>query len=158
MLKYCYRKWERNREKLEERLRSDPKLLVNGNYEDFLKITIATIFNDDDESYGDFTWDTDAITTIDNGDYQGTLLFVIPLDTYQPSEYEYLMTYAGYGSCSGCDFLQSIQPWDAEDISDKTIENFMSLCLNFVQNMIRPYNHGWRHSDEFEHVNMKGEA
>lgn len=101
-------------------------------------------------------WDAENITVVDNGDYQGTQLFLIPRDTYQPSESEYLMTYVGYGSCSGCDTLQAIQDWSIDDrlLEPEQVEDFMKLCKDLVTNMILPYNIGWRASSEFEPVKI----
>jgi hypothetical protein len=150
MLKYCYEKWNKNQNSLEAKLREVD--LSAQNYESLLALTIDCIFNDGDYNY---QWDTESITEIDNGDYQGTLLYLIPESTYQPSEREYLMTYMGYGSCSGCDLLQAIQPWSKEDTTEETIKNFMSLCKDFVTNMIKPYNTGWRQDDKFEHITIE---
>lgn len=149
MLKYCYEQWDKNKSLLEEELRK-AKLCDYG-YEDLLKLVVDTILN----PTGDYSWDSSKITTIDDGDYQGTLLFLIPEKTYQPSEYEYLMTYIGYGSCSVCDYLQSIEPEYGEETTDEDIKNFMGLCKDFITNMIKPYNTGWRQEDCFEQVTMK---
>jgi hypothetical protein len=119
-----------------------------------LELTVNCILNDEENSP---KWDAGEITEIDNGNHQGTLLYLIPERTYQPSEYEYLMTYIGYGSCSGCDLLQSIQPWDKSKITDETVKDFMSLCKDFITNMIKPYNCGWREDSRFEHVTLEEE-
>ncbi len=73
--------------------------------------------------------DPERIHTIDDGDYQGTLLYVIAAKGYQPSTY--WAVYVGYGSCSGCDTLQSIQ-YDETDAA-KRVDQFMSLALHIVQ-------------------------
>lgn len=153
MMKFCYEKWDENKDKLEAALRKAD--LHDQTYESLLKLTVTHILNDDltaDAIYGG--WNVDKITTIDDGDYQGTILFVIPRNTYQPSEYQYLMTYIGYGSCCCCDYLQSIEPDYGEAGTDEDIKNYMSLCKDFITNMIKPYNCGWRQEDEFEHVTM----
>lgn len=150
MLRYCYEKWNKNRSTLEKKLRETN--LCGVNYLDLLKLTVKCIFNDD---AFDVKWDTENITEIDNGDYQGTLLYLIPGDYYQPSESEYLMTYIGYGSCSGCDLLQSIQPWDRSKVTEETIKDFMSLCKDFVTNTVKPYNYGWRSDGRFEQMTME---
>ena len=93
--------------------------------------------------------DLEKITEIDNGDYQGTLLFLIPFDTYQPFEYEYLMTFVGYGSCSGCDTLQSIQHGYHQKLTEGQVNDFMTLCKDILTNTIRPYNCGWREQEVF---------
>ncbi len=153
MLKYCYKQWDKNKDRLEAALRKTDISRVE--YRDLLILTVENIFNDSE--YCQPRWNTKRITQIDDGDYQGTLLFLIPEDTYQPSEYEYLMTYIGYGSCSCCDTLQSIQPYSDEETTDEDIDEFMTLCKDFVTNMIKPYNHGWRYKEEFDHVTMEVE-
>lgn len=157
MLKYCLEKWNKNRDRLENSLRTLPNL-YELNYHALLQFVVADILNDDDEY--DLKWDYEHITEIDNGDYQGTLLYLIPEETYQPNEYEYLMTYIGYGSCSGCDTLEHIRMgfyYDKEP-SDEVINEYMALCKDFVTNMIKPYNCGWREDDRFEVVTMGDEG
>lgn len=152
MLKYCYEKWDKNKSILESELRKAD--LTSQSYKSLLELVVRCILNDGQEESYDM-WESKRITEIDDGDYQGTLLFLIPKNTYQPSEYEYLMTYIGYGSCSCCDYLQSIEPWDNKDVTDETIKKFMGLCKDFVTNMIKPYNCGWRQDDNFERVTME---
>ena len=151
MLKYCYEKWDKNKGKLEEALRKTDLSRVS--YRELLILTVENILNDDE--YHDYDWDTGEITEIDNGSYQGTLLYLIPMDSCDPAEYDYLMTYIGYGSCSYCDHLQGIQPDFDEEANDEDIKNFMSLCKDFITNTIKPYNAGWRQNDIFEHVTME---
>ena len=52
--------------------------------------------------------DIDSMTIIDDGDYQGTQIFIIPFNTYQPDTNDYVFTHNYYGSCSGCDTYQNI--------------------------------------------------
>ena len=153
MLKYCYERWNQNKDKLEAALRETDLTMVG--YMDLCALVVKHILNTDDQEFSYENWDPNKITVIDDGDYQGTMLFLIPQNTYQPSEYGYLMTYIGYGSCTVCDYLQSIQPWDKSEIDDETIKDFMGLCKDFVTNMIKPYNSGWRQDDEFEHISME---
>ena len=94
----------------------------------------------------------EEITEIDNGDYQGTLLYLIPFKTYQLSENEYLMTYVGYGSCSGCDTLQAIQDYSEKPLTEGQISDFMALCKDILTNTIKPYNHGWRETEDYNQV------
>lgn len=147
MLKYCLRKWNENKKKLEEELLKDPDL-NSCEYKHIVKKVVDIILNTNENN----PWSSASITEIDNGDYQGTLLYLIPRDTYQPSEYQYLMTYVDYGSCSGCDTLQGIQNCSDETISEDQLKDFMSLCKDIVTNMIKPYNSGWRNEDEFTEV------
>ena len=153
MVKHCVKKWNDNKDNLEKKLRK-----VSGwnscDYKDLVALIVEQILNNGEE---DGKWNTGAITEIDNGDYQGTILFLIPRNTYQPFEGDYLMTYVGYGSCSGCDTLLSIQDFSDELLTDRQVRDFMMLCKDIVVNMILPYNTGWRHSDEFDPCDTKTE-
>ncbi len=154
MLKFCIEQWNKNKDKLRKDIEDNFAEYNNASYKDLVVKVVDIIFNDEDDYYGD-KFDSENITEIDNGDYQGTLLYIIPQNTYQPSESEYLMTYVGYGSCSGCDTLQAIQMWnfDDEGVSgdekEQFIKDMLGLCLNLVQNTIKPYNYGWRKDDRF---------
>jgi hypothetical protein len=154
MLKFCVEQWDKNKGKLEQDIINNLKEYNDYSYKELIKKVVALVINDKDSDYGD-DWDSEHITEIDNGDYQGTLLYMIPLKTYQPAEYDYLMTYVGYGSCSGCDTLQAIQMWfwDDKDVEqgkkDQFIRDMMSLCKDLVQNIIKPYNYGWRSDDKY---------
>lgn len=158
MIKFCVQQWDRNKDKLRKHL-SERTDMNDCSYLDLVKLVVEYIFNNNDYGYG-HTYDKDKITEIDNGDYQGTLLFLIPIDTYQPSEYEYLMTYVGYGSCSVCDTLQSIQLWSSDDklLTPEQLNNFMGLCKDIVQNTIKPYNANWRYDELYEEVKNANEG
>lgn len=147
MIKYCKEKLDKNEYKLRNKI-MDCKTKEDWNYEDIVKISIDNILNDDD----DINWDIENITVIDNGDYQGTELYLIPRKTYQPSEYEYIMTYVGYGSCSGCDTLLCIQ--DYGNSEEEQVNEYMRLCKDIICNIIKPYNHGWRSDDIFNQVEV----
>jgi hypothetical protein len=123
MLKFCVEQWDKNKGKLEQDIINNLKEYNDYSYKELIKKVVALVINDKDSDYGD-DWDSEHITEIDNGDYQGTLLYMIPLKTYQPAEYDYLMTYVGYGSCSGCDTLQAIQMWywDDKDVEVPTFK------------------------------------
>lgn len=146
MLKYCLEKWEKYKGELEEDIRQDATL-NDCDYLYLVKKVVSIILNGDGAE-----WDAGKITQIDNGDYQGALIFLIPMNTYQPTEYEYLMTYVDYGSCSGCDTLQAIQDWGEKKLTEPQVKDFMTLCRDLVCSIIRPYNCGWREDEEFETV------
>lgn len=151
MLKYCLKKWDENKNNLEKQLRTDTTLNTC-EYVDLVKLLVTHVLNQG-ENY-DLKWSVKRITVVDNGDYQGTQLFLIPLDTYQPTEDEYLLTFVNYGSCSGCDTLQAIQNWDEKLLTEKQVKDFMSLCKDLLTNMIKPYNYGWRFKEEFEQCTL----
>ena len=155
MLKYCLEQWDKNKNKLEESL-SKNRELNECDYETLVELTFDVIFNTDVE-YG-MELDIENIIYIDNGDYQGIQLYLIPFKTYQPSEYECLMTFVNYGSCSGCDTLQSIQSnrYDDDNYNDDNVvptatqlKDYMALCEDLISNTIKPYNSGWRENEDF---------
>lgn len=162
MLKYCYHKWDCNKNGLREVIRND-KNINSCDYKYLVKLVTRYILNGEFPSKlskGNWKWDAENITEVDNGDYQGTLLFLIPRDCYQPSEYEYLLTYAGYGSCSGCDSLLNIQEcyrFEEELPSEEQVKEYMELCKDLVTNMVKPYNNGWRQDDLFDQVTVEDE-
>lgn len=151
MIKIMKDRWSKNNNKLREALaeRTD---LNQCSYEDLVKLTFEYIFNSTSDELCSDRLDIKHITEIDNGGYQGTYLYIIPFDTYQPSESEYLMTYVGYGSCSGCDTLMSIQDWGDDKLTENQLNKFMSLCKDIICNTIKPYNIGWRQDDAFDPV------
>ena len=158
MLRIIVLAWDENRDKLREAL-SQRTDLDSIEYIDLVKLTFEVVYNSSVAvafPYEDRKIDLEHITVIDNGNYQGTLLFVLPFDTYQPSENEYLMTFVGYGSCCGCDTLQAIQGYyDGDTPSEKQLNEFMMLCKDILTNTIKPYNNGWRYSELFDQ--FKGE-
>lgn len=149
--------WNDNKENLREKLSKD-KNLKDCDYTYLVKITFETIYNNHPNCVRPLN--IERIKTIDDGDYQGTLLFLIPEDCYQPIGSDYLMTYVDYGSFSGCDTLMNIQSIrdDNSFPSTKQVDRYMQLCLNLVQNTIKPYNIGWRYDARYAIVDYnKGE-
>ncbi|MFO0452108.1 MAG: hypothetical protein ACK52I_26230 [Pseudomonadota bacterium] len=98
-------------------------------YGDIVKAVIQVITGDD---YDDI--DPERIHEIDDGDYQGTLLFVIASKAYQPSDY--WSVFVSYGSCSHCDTLQSIRGWDLDEVpTADQVSQYMTLALHIVQGL-----------------------
>lgn len=160
MLRYCAEKWNKNKKFLEYAIRSIPEKWEHWSYEDLVKFVVIYILNDAKKSLGFASdeYDSDNITEIDNGEYQGTLLFTIPKKVYQPGAREYLLTYVDYGSCSGCDTLQDIHmsARSAKDKGDEEkemiVKDYLSLCLHLLQNMVKPYNSGWMYDPMYNIV------
>lgn len=159
MIKYCRDKWEQNRDKLEYFFRHT-NYLGEYSYEDILMFTVKYILDDGECLDTLCDWDYAKIHQIDDGEYQGTLMFLIPrANWYQPAEYDYILTYISYGSCSVCDTLQSIQSdyrfAETEEGKEQVIKDLMTLCRDMVNHMIVPYNHGWRAKEEYNQVEWK---
>lgn len=139
MNKYCVDRWDKNKDRLQKRIENSLDHNRWG-YVDLVKLVIEEILNPGAEFEYD-TWNSEEITVIDNGDYQGSQLFLFHKDLYQPSPADYLITFEYYGSCSGCDTLMSIQDWSYEPElpTEKQVKDYMSLCLNLIQQMRFPY-------------------
>lgn len=107
------------------------------NYTDIVA-AVVTMLHDEDQ-YNSI--DPTRIHEIDDGDYQGTLVYVIGASGYQPSTYWYVKVY--YGSCSGCDTLQDILSGnyghetdeEAKEWKDHAIDQLMTLALHIVQGL-----------------------
>lgn len=77
--------------------------------------------------------DPNRIHEIDDGDYQGTLVYVIGGSGYQPYEYWYVKV--SYGSCSGCDTLKSIRGYENGKPSKEQVQQYMTLALHIIQGL-----------------------
>ena len=87
--------------------------------------------------------DPDIIYEIDDGNYQGTLVYLTPETGYQPNEY--YIVFVGYGSCSGCDTLEAVKSdsgsrmrsltgtWGDYPPDEEAIKEYMTLALHIVQ-------------------------
>ena len=89
------------------------------------------------EGYGRGAYDDPdpkRITVINDGDYQGTLLFIVGAAGYQP--YKYWACKVSYGSCSGCDTFQANRDGYGDDeISDREAEGNYTMMLHMVQSI-----------------------
>jgi len=85
------------------------------------------------EDYG--SPNAEKIHEIDDGAYQGTLLFIIPEDTYQPHDYWYVRVW--YGSCSGCDTLEGIRGYYDEKPTEQQTKDYMTLALHILQGITK---------------------
>ena len=119
-------KWDANRERLRKYYEEHISVYRTCDYVDVVKTVVKVIVNDKYTSYN-----YENITVVDDGDWQGTQLFIIPEDTYQPGPEEYLVTYEYYGTCSGCDTLMAIQ----EEDESYLIDGLMSMSLHLIQQM-----------------------
>ena len=71
--------------------------------------------------------DPERIQEIDWGDYQGTLLYIVGAEGYQPSTFFSMVV--SYGSCSGCDTLQSVLD------EDDPIPGLFDLARNMLSSI-----------------------
>lgn len=130
MIKEFCLAWEKNKDKLEEYLRTTPQSEY-GSYKDLVRSIFNIVINTDERIYDQY--DTENIVSIDDGDYQGTLIFILHRDTYYPDVSDYVFTSVDYGSCSGCDTLLSISGYEDDIPSDEQVEDYMTLCLHLLE-------------------------
>lgn len=126
MIPEIIKKWNENKYKLEEYFRNTEQIYYN-NYLDILEKIIELVLENE--------YDANKITMIDDGDYQGTQIFLIPRKTYQPTIEDYLITHTYYGSCIGCDTLQAIHRYKEEYPTEQQIKDYMQLALHLLQKM-----------------------
>lgn len=100
-------------------------------YTDVVRNVMVILGEEDYSSF--YKPDPTRIRVADDGDYQGTLLFIIGADGYQPDHYWAVKV--SYGSCSGCDTLQSIQDYSSDTPSESQVNDYMTLSLHIVQGL-----------------------
>ena len=100
--------------------------------EDYLEIVrgVVSLFDMDEGDEAD-TPDPNRIYEIDDGECQGTLVFVIGDKSYHPHNYWYVKI--GYGSCSGCDTLIGIRGYSNKKPTQEEVGEYMILALHIVQ-------------------------
>ena len=125
MIKRFISDWEKNKEDVRVALTTAHPV----SYKEIVKLVITAVSKDHDYDYPD----PKRIHVIDDGDYQGTLLFVIGGQGYQPNDYYFVKVY--YGSCSGCDTLQGISDYSNDPPTEGQVKDYMTLALHIFQNL-----------------------
>jgi hypothetical protein len=131
MISSIIEQWENNKSKLENYFRTTDQYEYCG-YKQIVEKLFELCITNADEYCG---FNIERMTVIDDGNYQGTKLFIIPKDTYQPSVDDYITTHTYYGSCSGCDTLQSICGYDYGLPTEEQVKLYMTLALHLVQKL-----------------------
>ena len=134
MIQEIIKRWEENKYKLEEYF-STTKQEKFASYEAIVQKIFELVINSDEDSYERFN--INKMTVIDDGYYQGTQIFIIPKDTYQPNIDDYLITHTYYGSCSGCDVIHDIRNYSSGLPTEQQVKEYMILALHLVQKMKR---------------------
>ena len=131
MIKEFVEKWDKYKENLENYFRNTRQEEYQ-DYKDIVKALFENVINKDEtDSWNKFN--LKEMTLIDDGDYQGTQIFIIPLDVYQPNTSNYVVTNTYYGSCSGCDTLMAIQDYEVGLPNEEQIKDYMELALHLLQ-------------------------
>ena len=135
MIPEIIKKWEARKHLLEGYFRNTKQDEYN-EYGKIVKKIFELVINEEGDY--DNEWNVGKMTTIDDGDYQGTQIFFIPNSGYQPSIEDYIITHTYYGSCSGCDTLQAIMSYDYDEKpNEHQVKEYMDLALHLVQKMKR---------------------
>ena len=126
--------WELNKDDLKEYIRHHKLEEYADDYKSLVRTLFEYVINA--EKTNDYErYDIDDIKVIDDGDYQGTQIFILHKDDYQPSVDEYVYTSNYYGSCSGCDTLLNITNYELDELPSKEqVEELMTLFLHLLQN------------------------
>lgn len=129
MIKEFVKAWDKRKSDLEKYFKTHKNSEYHG-YISLVKLLFQVVINPEVKS----EYDLELIHEIDDGDYQGTVLFIIPQNTYQPCASQYVFTSAYYGSCSVCDTLQGIQDRRWDELPDaEQVDEYMALCLHLLQ-------------------------
>ena len=132
MIKEFIEAWDAKKHLVEEDFRKE-----HPSYSSIVKSVVKIMT--DIPNHG--TLDPERIHVIDDGSWQGTILYIIATDTYQPSEGDYYFVSNYYGSCSGCDTLEGIRDnyTDFRDSdkppTDEQVDQYMMLALHIVQGL-----------------------
>ena len=121
-------RWYRYKGELEDYFRNTPQQEYS-EYSDIVKLLFEKIINQEDVC----EFDTENFLVIDDGNYQGTQIFIFHKNVYQPNIEDYVYTDTYYGSCSYCDTLQGISHYDDGCPDEEQVKSYMQLALNLLQ-------------------------
>lgn len=128
MIKELVSSWEENKDLVrQELLKKHPE-----DYKELVTMLLSKVATP-------LNLDLSNLTELDHGDYQGSLVYIIPENTYQPCTYYGAMI--SYGSCSVCDTLQRIKDYSDGLPNEEQVEQYMALCLHIVQKFKKLF--GW---------------
>ena len=142
MNKHFVRCWEKDKHKLAEWFANTDLSWIN--YGKIVEKLFDLVLTPDTGYSYNSRFKTINIKTIDDGDYQGTMLFLIPEDTYQPDEFQYVVVTVDYGSCSGCDTLLRITEHSDGLPNNQQVSDLMTIALHLVQSAKYVYEKGER--------------
>ena len=94
---------------------------------EILRQIIIHVLNGGDKS---MNINPDEISVIDDGNYQGTQIFLFHVERYQPDVEDY------YGSC---DVLLGISDYEGGLLNEEQIKEYMYLSLQLIQKIKKLY-------------------
>jgi hypothetical protein len=128
MIKEFVSLWFEHKDEL-QKIISETKL-DKLNYKSIVVLVIENIVNK-----GKLKLKVDNLTEIDHGGHSGTLIYIVPRDTYQPDLRDYYFTENHYGSCSSCDIIINIQRNYEKKPKENLVSMVMVLCLHVIQRL-----------------------
>ena len=132
MEKEIIERWEKGKENLRKYLSTH---IISGNcesYGDLVRVLIKECLNYP-KNYKEISTN---FVCVDDGHYQGTQLFILHYEIYQPDVAKYFIFDNDYGSCSGCDTLLGIILYSYDKVPNPNmVDGLMTLCLHMVQRM-----------------------
>lgn len=131
MIQHYVKLWNERKHILEEHFKETD---LTDDYDEIVKALFEYVLIETPKQYPD-KHDVDNMVIIDHGSYQGTRIYFVPFKTYQPTEKDYIYLGVDYGSCSGCDALQSICRYEYNKPNDEQLKDLMMLCLHLVQSI-----------------------
>lgn len=143
MIQLFVEAWDANKEQLKEYFKTH-RMEEYSSYKQLVKILFEVVINPyigDVKKMEIYDLNDEEITVIDNGDYQGTQLFALHIETYQPCAWEYVFTHQSYGSCSGCDVLKGIQEYEPGLPNEEQVKEYITLCLHLLQRCKIPFSY-----------------
>lgn len=132
MIQELVAQWNERNGELESWLREQHPESYEQLVEQLVRLVLS---GETSRGYGDSHLDPSKIAVVDHGHYQGTQLFLVSLDTYQPDADDYVWFDNYYGSCSGCDTLEHLRGWEDGPPNDEQVKGYMDLALHMVQRM-----------------------
>lgn len=130
MIKEFVAQWWMYHQNMEQYFKSIPEI-SDIDYEDIVRALVENVLNCGVEEWYKISTD---IHVIDDGQWQGTQIFVVHRDTYHPSVDDYFFADNYYGSCSGCDTLMHITKHKEEPATDEQVKELMQLAFDMLRN------------------------
>ena len=117
--------WEANKGSLRRHYQEKG---MPSNYKEVVKNVVKMLEDNLTNEYDFGKPDSSKVHEIDDGHYQGMLVYLFPNKDYQPTTYWGVTVF--YGSCSGCDTLQHI----LEDTNkEQQLNDIMTESLHVIQ-------------------------
>lgn len=134
MIKKFVEAWDKHKDELKEYIQTHEMREYALEYKGLVYLLFEKVINPEMENTFEFeAFDLDDMVALDHGNYQGTQVFILHKDTYQPDIDDYVYTHVDYGSCSGCDTLLRITLYEEGIPNENQVDDLMLLCLHLLQ-------------------------